>query len=134
ALKDLKGKWIVLYFYPKDDTSGCTLEAINFSRSIQDYTSKNTEIIGISPDSCASHMNFSKKHDLKIILLSDPEKDALQKYGVWKQKKMYGKEYYGVERSTFLIDDTGKIVYIWRKVQVPDHASEVLSKIKELTK
>ncbi len=131
CLSSLKGKWIVLYFYPKDNTSGCTTEAITFTKFLEKFNKLNAVVIGISPDSCKSHQNFIKKHDLKILLLSDPEKKVIQKYDVWKLKKMYGKEYYGVERSTFLINPDFEICHEWRKVKVKGHVEEVLNKLKE---
>jgi peroxiredoxin Q/BCP len=132
CLDDFLGKWIVLYFYPKDNTSGCTLEAIDFTKSIEDFGKLNALVIGISPDSPKSHCNFRDKHDLKVKLLSDEKHETLEKYGVWVKKKMYGKEYDGVERSTFLIDPNGKVVTIWRKVKVPGHIEFVLEQLKRI--
>ena len=132
CLKDFEGKWIILYFYPKDSTSGCTKEAIDFSEHIDDFKKMNAVVIGISPDSQQSHKKFIEKYNLKIILLSDEEHKVLQKYGVWQLKKMYGREYYGVVRSTFLINPDGKIVHEWRKVKVKGHVEEVLQKLKEV--
>ena len=129
CLNDLKGKWVVLYFYPKDNTSGCTLEAIDFTKEIKTFQDLNTMIFGISPDSPQSHCNFRDKHELKVTLLSDPDHTVLETYGVWVLKKMYGREYFGVERSTFLIDPDGKIAHIWRKVKVPGHILEVKEKL-----
>ncbi|UNE53440.1 peroxiredoxin [Bartonella machadoae] len=126
-LSDLQGKIVVLYFYPKDDTSGCTREAIDFTRLKTKFDEIGTVIIGISPDSVKKHDKFKTKHDLDIILVSDEEKTTLEAYGVWVEKSMYGRKYMGVERSTFLIDSTGKIVEEWRKVSVPRHADEVLA-------
>lgn len=134
CLKDFKGKWIVLYFYPKDNTSGCTLEAKDFSGYIKKFEEMNAIVIGVSPDSVESHKKFKEKHDLKIKLLSDEKKEVIEKYGVWKLKRMYGREYYGVERSTFLISPDGEIVYEWRKVKVKEHVEEVLKKLKEVIK
>ncbi len=131
-LSDLVGKWITLYFYPKDNTSGCTLEAVNFTNALDEFKKLGGIIIGISPDSCQSHRNFKAKHDLKVVLLSDPDKSIIKRYGVWALKKMYGKEYYGVERSTFLIDPDGKIAHAWRKVKVKGHVEEVKEKLREL--
>ncbi len=125
CLKDFRGKWLVLYFYPKDNTSGCTKEAIDFSEHLRDFKKLDAAIVGVSPDSTKSHINFTNKHNLKIILLSDAEHNVLQKYGVWQKKKMYGREYYGVVRTTFLIDPKGKIVYKWEKVKVTGHVGEV---------
>ena len=132
CLKDFQGKWLVLYFYPKDNTSGCTLEAIDFSKSINAFERMNTVVLGVSPDSPKSHCNFRDRHDLKIRLLSDENHEVMGQYGVWVKKKMYGREYFGVERSTFLIDPQGKIVSVWRKVNVPGHIEAVLKEIKSI--
>jgi peroxiredoxin Q/BCP len=134
CLDDFTGKWIVLYFYPKDNTSGCTLEAIDFTKAMQAFTDLGAVVLGVSPDSPKSHCNFRDKHDLKVILLSDSDHDILEKYGVWALKKMYGREHYGVERSTFLIDPDGKIAHVWRKVKVPGHIDAVLGALKGLKK
>ena len=131
-LSDLKGKPVVIYFYPKDDTSGCTAEAIAFSALSAKFASAGTVIIGVSPDSASSHDKFKRKHDLKIALAADPERSAIEGYGVWKEKSMYGRKYFGVERSTFLVDRDGRIAKIWRKVKVPGHAEEVLEAAKAL--
>ena len=130
CLKDYKGKWIVLYFYPKDNTSGCTREAVEFTNDLKKFEKLNAAILGVSPDSVKSHTNFCNKHNLTITLLSDPEHSVLEKYAVWQIKKMYGREYYGVVRSTFLIDPAGKIAKSWIKVKVDGHAAEVLDTIK----
>ncbi|UTO27701.1 peroxiredoxin [Bartonella harrusi] len=127
CLSDLQGKIVVLYFYPKDDTSGCTSEAIDFTRLKTKFDEIGAVIIGISPDSVKKHDKFKAKHDLDIILVSDEEKTTLEAYGVWVEKSMYGRKYMGVERSTFLIDSTRKIVEEWRKVSVPGHADEVFA-------
>ncbi len=132
SLSDLKGKWVVLYFYPKDNTSGCTTEAVDFTTSIPELRGLNAEVIGISPDSCKSHQKFILKHNLMVTLLSDEEKTVLQKYGVWQLKKMYGNEYYAVARTTFLIDPDGKIRFIWNNVKVNGHTDEVIDKLREL--
>jgi len=132
SLKDYIGKWVVLYFYPKDNTSGCTAEAIDFTSLSSDFIKLNAVIIGVSPDSCQSHQKFILKHDLGIKLLSDTEKKALKVYGVWQLKKMYGREYYGVARTTFLIDPRGQIAHLWEKVNVKGHGEDVLSTLKEL--
>ena len=131
-LSDLKGKAIVLYFYPKDDTSGCTAEAIAFSGLKKEFARAGAAVIGVSPDTAASHDKFRKKHDLAVELAADPERQAIDAYGVWKEKSMYGRKYFGVERSTFLIDKAGKIAKIWRKVKVPGHAEEALEAAKAL--
>ncbi|MHA2609956.1 MAG: thioredoxin-dependent thiol peroxidase [bacterium JZ-2024 1] len=126
SLKDFRGRWVVLYFYPKDNTSGCTREAMDFTRSLKEFEKYHAVVIGVSPDSPESHKTFQQKHSLQVILLSDENREALSAYGVWRLKKQYGREFYGVERSTFLINPEGKIVRIWRKVKVDGHADEVL--------
>jgi peroxiredoxin Q/BCP len=131
-LSSLKGKPVVLYFYPKDDTSGCTTEAKDFSRLAPDFRKAGVEVIGISPDSVESHQKFRRKHDLKVQLAADTQKAVATAYGVWVEKSMYGRKYMGVERSTFLIDKKGRIARSWRKVKVPGHAAEVLAAAKEL--
>lgn len=132
TLKSLKGKNVVLYFYPKDDTSGCTKEAIDFNGLKAKFTKAETEIIGVSPDSPTSHDKFKTKHKLGFTLGSDESKEMLEAYGVWVEKSMYGRKYMGVERTTFLIDSKGKIREIWRKVKVPGHAEAVLAAAKAL--
>jgi|HubBroStandDraft_3_1064219.scaffolds.fasta_scaffold107257_2 peroxiredoxin Q/BCP len=131
-LEDLKGQAVVIYFYPKDDTSGCTAEAIAFNGLRAKFAAVGATVIGVSPDSAASHDKFKRKHDLEIALAADPERSAIEAYGVWKEKSMYGRKYFGVERSTFLIDRKGRIAKIWRKVKVPGHADEVLAATKSL--
>jgi len=131
-LKELEGKPVILYFYPKDDTSGCTAEAIAFNGLRAKFAAAGATVIGVSPDSAASHDKFKHKHNLKIALAADPERSAIEAYGVWKEKSMYGRKYFGVERSTFLIDRHGHIARIWRKVKVPGHAEEVLAATKAL--
>ena len=126
SLKSLAGRKAVLYFYPKDDTSGCTKEAIDFNALKADFAAAGTEIIGISPDPVASHDKFKAKYDLDLTLASDESKTMSEAYGVWTQKSMYGRSYMGVERTTFLIDAAGRIAGIWSKVKVPGHAEEVL--------
>mgnify|MGYP000117786327 CR=1 FL=1 len=116
CLDNFRGKWVALYFYPKDNTSGCTREAIDFSNNIEEFDKLNAVVIGVSPDSVESHRRFIEKHNLKVKLLSDGKHEVLKRYGVWQLKKMYGREYYGVVRSTFLINPAGEIVYEWRKV------------------
>ncbi len=125
CLKDFKGKWLVLYFYPKDNTSGCTREAVDFTSGIKDFKKMNAIVVGVSPDSVTSHMNFINKHALRVILLSDQEHKVLKEYGVWQKKSMYGREYYGVVRTTFVVDPKGKIVQKWEKVKVAGHADAV---------
>jgi thioredoxin-dependent peroxiredoxin len=131
-LSKLKGKPVVVYFYPKDDTPGCTTEAKDFSCLIDDFKAAGVEVIGISPDTVASKAKFRKKHDLSVTLAADEERKAVEAYGVWVEKSMYGKKYMGVERSTFLIDKSGKLARIWPKVKVPGHAAEVLAAVKAL--
>lgn len=126
SLSQLRGKPVVLYFYPKDDTSGCTLEAHDFTALKPEFDKIGVEIIGMSPDKAAKHDKFKQKHELNITLVSDEEKTTLMAYGVWVEKSMYGRKYMGVERTTFLIDKTGKIAEIWHKVKVPGHAQAVL--------
>ena len=133
-MKDLKDKWIVLYFYPKDNTSGCTLEAKDFTCALEEFEKLNAIVIGVSPDSIESHQKFIAKQSLNLTLLSDPDHDVLEKYGVWQLKKMYGREYYGVVRSTFLIDPEGKIEHIWPKVKVKGHVDDVKNVLIEKQK
>ena len=131
-LSKLKGRITVVYFYPKDDTSGCTAEAKDFSCLHGEFSAAGASVIGISPDSAASHLKFKAKHDLSVKPPADEEKAAASAYGVWVEKSMYGRKYMGVERSTFLIGPTGKVVRSWRKVKVPGHADEVLAAVKAL--
>lgn len=126
TLASLKGKKVVLYFYPKDDTSGCTKEAIAFNGLRKDFESAGAVILGVSPDSIESHAKFSKKYKLDLILLSDETKAMLEAYGVWVEKSMYGRKYMGVERTTVLIDENGRVARIWNKVKVDGHAEQVL--------
>jgi peroxiredoxin Q/BCP len=132
SLASFAGKKLVIYFYPKDDTSGCTKEAIDFSHLKPQFARAQTEIVGVSPDSCASHEKFKAKHGLGLTLLSDETKEMIEAYGVWTQKSMYGRTYMGVERTTFLIGPDGKIARIWHKVKVPEHAQQVLAASKAL--
>lgn len=132
ALSQFKGKPVVLFFYPKDDTSGCTAEAIAFTGLKPQFDEAGVELVGMSPDSVKKHDKFKAKHDLSVPLASDEEKTTLQAYGVWIEKSMYGRKYMGVDRSTFLIGKDGKIARIWRKVKVPGHAEEVLAAAKAL--
>jgi len=131
-LSDFRGHKVVLYFYPKDNTSGCTTEAKDFSALKEEFDKADAVIIGVSPDTVRRHANFRAKHDLSIILAADPEKEVLQAWGVWKEKSMYGRKYMGVERSTFLIDREGRIARAWRKVRVKGHAQQVLEAAREL--
>lgn len=132
-LSQLAGKPVVLFFYPKDDTSGCTAEAIAFSQMKPHFDALGVEVIGISPDSPKSHDKFKQKHELTVTLVSDTEKTTLQEYGVWTEKSMYGRRYMGVERTTFLLEPDGRIAEIWRKVKVPGHAEAVLEAARALT-
>jgi peroxiredoxin Q/BCP len=127
SLSDFKGKNVVLYFYPKDDTSGCTKEAEEFTQKKEDFEKLNTVILGISKDSVKSHEKFCKKYDLSITLLSDPDTQVNQAYDVWKEKSMYGKKYFGTERTTFLINEEGIIINRWSKVKVTGHVDDVLN-------
>ncbi|ACB93671.1 thioredoxin-dependent thiol peroxidase [Beijerinckia indica] len=132
SLADFAGKKLVLYFYPKDDTSGCTKEAIDLNGLKGDFDKAGTNILGVSPDSVASHVKFKTKHKLDLALGSDETKAMLETYGVWVEKSMYGRKYMGVERTTFLIGPDGKIAKIWRKVKVPGHAEAVLEAARAL--
>ena len=131
-LAELIGSPIVLYFYPKDDTSGCTAESIDFSRLLPEFEKAGATVIGISPDSVKSHDKFKTKHGLAVNLVSDETRSILETYGVWAEKSMYGRKYMGVERTTILIDRNGKIARIWAKVKVPGHADEVLEAVRAL--
>ena len=126
TLSKLAGQKVVLYFYPKDDTSGCTAEACGFRDALPDYGKTGAVVIGISKDSVASHDKFKKKHDLPFVLASDAQSDVCEKYGAWVEKSMYGRKYMGIDRSTFLIDRSGTVRGVWRKVRVPGHVAEVL--------
>jgi thioredoxin-dependent peroxiredoxin len=127
SLKELKGKKVILYFYPKDDTSGCTREACSFRDNIKVIQNKGAVVIGASMDSIQSHQKFASKYDLPFPLVSDQEKELVEKYGVWKEKSMYGKKYMGIERTTFLIDEKGVITHIFPKVKVDGHTEEILA-------
>ena len=126
-LKDFAGKKVILYFYPKDNTPGCTTEACEFSAAYDDFIADGAVIVGVSPDSVKSHANFAQKQNLKHILLSDPNKEVASLYGVWQVKKNYGKEYLGIVRSTFVIGESGKILKIYKSVKAKDHAAKVLA-------
>jgi len=132
SLKGLKGKAVILYFYPKDSTPGCTKEACGFRDLMPDFTKVDAEIIGVSKDSVKRHDNFKAKFALPFLLASDEEGDVCERYGVWVEKSMYGKKFMGIERATFLIDAKGKIRNVWRKVKVPGHVEEVLAAAKAL--
>jgi thioredoxin-dependent peroxiredoxin len=130
SLESLAGKKVVLYFYPKDDTSGCTKEAIAFNGLRDRFEAAGAVVLGVSPDSVKSHDKFRAKYELGFPLLADEEKAMLEAYGVWVEKSMYGRKYMGVERTTFLIDEGGRIARIWPKVKVPGHAEEVLEAVR----
>jgi peroxiredoxin Q/BCP len=132
ALADLKGQAVVLYFYPKDDTTGCTREAQDFTAAAADFAKAGVRIIGVSKDSLASHAKFTAKHGLGIPLGSDPDATVIEAYGSWVEKQLYGRKYMGIDRSTFLIGRDGKLARIWRKVKTPGHAQEVLAAAQSL--
>ena len=132
TLGDLRGRTVVLYFYPKDNTEACTAEAIDFSALKKEFEAAGASVIGISPDSPKKHANFTSKHRLSIDLLSDEDLKAANAYGVWVEKSMYGRKYMGVERATYLIAGDGRISRIWRKVRVKGHAAEVLQAVRDL--
>jgi len=132
SLADLKGKSVVLYFYPKDDTSGCTAEAIGFSKDSKAFKAAGAVVVGVSKDSAASHDKFKAKYDLSVTLVADEETKTAEAYGVWVEKSMYGRRYMGMERATFLIDGKGIIRHVWRKVKVPGHSADVLAAAKAL--
>lgn len=130
SLSAQAGNKVVLFFYPKDDTSGCTAEAIAFSELLKEFNTAGATVIGMSPDSVKKHDKFKAKHGLTVTLASDEEKAVLEAYGVWVEKSMYGRKYMGVERSTFLISEDGTVLKVWRKVKVPGHAEEVLDTVR----
>jgi peroxiredoxin Q/BCP len=132
SLAALRGGAVVLFFYPRDDTSGCTKEAVAFSALKSEFDAAGVTVLGVSKDSLASHAKFRDKHALTVPLLSDEGSDLCERYGVWAEKSMYGKKFFGIERSTFLIDAEGRIARIWRKVKVPGHAEEVLEAARAL--
>lgn len=134
CFRDIRGRWIVLYFYPKDNTPGCTTEACDFTQSLPNFTTLSTIVLGVSPDSPLKHRKFIEKKDLKITLLSDEDKSLCKAFGVWRPKKFMGKEYLGVVRSTFLISPDGKVAYAWDKVRVKGHVLDVKEKLEELSK
>ena len=127
SLKDFQGKKVVLYFYPKDNTSGCTKEACSFQENLSALKRKGAVLLGVSADGVSSHAKFAAKHELSFPLLSDEKKEILKAFGVWKEKSMYGKKYMGIERTTFVIDERGTIAHIFQKVKVEGHAKEVLN-------
>ena len=132
SLEELRGGITVLFFYPKDDTTGCTQEAKDFSDRASEFAKIGAVVVGISPDSIKSHDKFSAKHGLTVTLLSDETKEVLQTYGLWVEKSMYGRKYMGVERTTLLLDPSGKTAQVWEKVKVPGHAEEVLEAARRL--
>ncbi len=132
CLDDFKGKWVVLYFYPKDDTPGCTLEGIDFTKKLKEFEKLNAKIFGISGDSEESHCSFIKKHKLKIELLCDTDKKIAKKFEAYGEKTSFGKKIFGIIRSTFIINPKGEIVHSWKDVKVDGHVGEVLNKLKEL--
>lgn len=132
SLADHAGRVVVLYFYPKDDTPGCTRQAIAFTALAAEFDAAGAAVIGISKDSVASHRRFSDKHDLSVTLASDPEGGVVEAYGAWVEKAMYGRKYMGIDRSTILVGRDGKIARIWRKVKVPGHAEDVLAAVRAL--
>ncbi len=132
VLSELRGGKVVVYFYPKDDTSGCTKEAVAFSALAQDFAAAGATVLGISKDSVRTHDKFRDKHDLSVTLLSDEADDTCERYGVWAEKSMYGKAYMGIDRSTFLIGPDGTVAEVWRKVKVPGHAEAVLEAVRGL--
>jgi peroxiredoxin Q/BCP len=132
CFRDIKGKWIVLYFYPKDSTPGCTTEACDFTAALPNFEDLSAIVLGVSPDSPKQHRNFIEKQALKITLLADEEKSLCNAFGVWQLKKNYGKEYMGVVRSTFIINPEGKVAAAWENVKVKGHVDEVKSKLESL--
>ena len=134
SLKDSVGKYIVIYFYPKDDTPGCTLETNDFNKLLPNFKKLNCEILGISKDNIKSHDKFREKYKIKFNLLADEDLEVLKKYKVWGKKKFMGREFMGIIRTTFLLDKKGKIIKIWENVKVKDHAKEVLATLKDIIK
>ncbi|EJL57496.1 MULTISPECIES: peroxiredoxin [unclassified Rhizobium] len=134
SLRDFRGKPLVLFFYPKDDTTGCTAESLAFTALADEFEKAGAGVIGMSPDSVKCHDRFIKKHNLAVVLASDEEKTTLEAYGVWKQKTMYGRNFMGVERTTFLVREDGTIGTIWQKVKVPGHAEIVLAAVQNLSR
>ena len=130
SLSDFLGKRVVLYFYPKDNTPGCTRQACAFAGAYSEFQNRGVEVIGISRDSVASHVKFAEKYSLPFILLSDPERKAIEPYGVWQEKKLYGKLSFGIVRTTFIIDEEGKVAHVMKKVKPDTNAEEILAKIE----
>ncbi len=133
-LKDYRGRWVVLYFYPKDDTPGCTKEACAFRDASEQFDQAKAVVLGVSPDDTGSHLKFAQKFKLPFTLLADVEKTVCQAYGVWQEKSMYGRKYMGVARTTYLIDPAGKVARVWEKVKVDGHEADVLAAIEELAR
>lgn len=131
-LKDYRGKWVVLYFYPKDNTTGCTSQACQFRDALLDFRKNDAVILGVSPDDTGSHQRFADKHNLPFTLLADTEQKVCTRYGVWQEKSMYGRKFMGVVRTTYLIAPDGRIAHRWDRVKVPNHAATVLAKLNEL--
>jgi peroxiredoxin Q/BCP len=129
SLTDFRGKKVILYFYPKDNTPGCTAEACNLNDNYADLTDKGFEVIGVSPDSIESHQKFIAKFNLSFNLIADPDNEVINKYGVWGEKNMYGKKSMGLLRTTFIIDEEGKIEHIFKKVKTKDHTNQILEKL-----
>ena len=134
CLDGFKGKWVILYFYPRDNTPGCTIEAMQFNAALEKFADLGAQVIGVSADSPESHQKFAEKHNLSILLLSDREHTVLKAYDAWKPKTMFGKEFLGTHRDTFLIDPEGKIITVWRKVSPKGHAEEVQAVLLEKKK
>ena len=132
CLNMFNGKWVILYFYPKDNTPGCTTEAKDFNEELEEFSQLNAKVIGISADSCTSHAKFAEKHDLEIILLSDESHTVIEKYGVWQPKKIFGREILGIVRTTYLIDPDGIIREVWPRVRVAGHVVAVKKRLEEL--
>ncbi|RUM64886.1 MAG: thioredoxin-dependent thiol peroxidase [Sulfurimonas sp.] len=132
CLRDLRGKWVVLYFYPKDNTPGCTTEACEFTEAEPEFSNMDAVILGVSADSTQKHRNFIEKKALGITLLSDESTQMMQEYGVWQLKKNYGREYMGIVRTTLIIDPEGKVAAVWEKVRVKEHVAKVKERLKEL--
>jgi thioredoxin-dependent peroxiredoxin len=132
-LAELRGQIVVLFFYPKDDTTGCTAEAVDFNLLKRRFKALGATILGISPDSVASHAAFKRKHKLTVTLLADPVHKALEAYDVWREKSMYGRKYMGVERTTAIVGPDGRLVHLWRKVKVPGHAEATLAAVEALS-
>jgi peroxiredoxin Q/BCP len=132
-LADLRGRIVVLFFYPKDDTTGCTAEAVAFNQLLPRFKKAGATLLGVSPDGVKSHAAFKRKHELSLTLLADPEHKALEAYDVWREKSMYGRKYMGVERTTAIVGPDGRLAHLWRRVKVPGHAEETLAAVKALS-